>query len=320
MDLLPQSWLPFCHRYFLPSLRPSYRMACECWWLFNTLNSRFPLQTLMSFKRWLKAHKNSYFDCYFYSQKHLADNKKIRIHRQLCPSPIFGALLPFSRVRPYYIHSPGLTRLALIERLHLCLCRYRLVRPHINWIKSCWAMSPPKTPPGEPSLHEVAGVSGADPVGGRNSQIWGFKISLPLYANKPLRLSVDSWLQLLKVPGSGPWLPQVKKRFSFPYDDCYSHPGDRKTTAAVMKLSNSACALLSELSSSQRWRAPHAMVWTVTLKGHSRRPHHFLCVSCQRLKACYFPKYPSRTFTSWLAWMNGFPVWKTWSPVLPPAA
>lgn len=89
MDLLPWSWLPFCHRYFLPSMRPSYRMACECRWLFNTLNRHFSLQTLMSFKYWLKTHKNSYFDSFFFF------NSKSQARRQ------YSASLPFSRFNFY---------------------------------------------------------------------------------------------------------------------------------------------------------------------------------------------------------------------------
>lgn len=80
-------------------------------------------------------------------------------------------------------------------------------------------------------------------------------------------------------------------------------PGDRKTTAAGDEAVKQG-HVLGGPSCHQVGERQHAMVCTVTVKAHSRCPHRSPCVSCQRLKACYFQKYPSRTFTSWRACMN----------------
>lgn len=146
------------------------------------------------------------------------------------------------------------------------------------------------------------------------TNFWGLACAL---------VRVDSWLWLRKCPiwdlGYRRWRRDFRcdttaRLLVFPLRRQKNNSGLRWSRQT------GACAPQSELSSGECWRRPHALVCAVTVKGHSRCPHHSLCVTCQRLKACYFPKYPSRTFTSWLAWMNGFPVWKTWSPVLPPAS
>lgn len=134
--------------------------------------------------------------------------------------------------------------------------------------------------------------------------IWGFKTSLPLYFNKPLWLSVFSHtcgqlVAIVQSAGFGTPATTGEREIFIPIRrPAAAIPTSETEKQQPMKLSTRACAQQSDLSSTQRWRTPHAMVCTVTLNGHSRCPRHSLHVSCQRLKACFFPKYPSRTFTS----------------------
>lgn len=91
-----------------------------------------------------------------------------------------------------------------------------------------------------------------------------------------------------------------------------------------MKLSNRACVQQSKLSLTLRANTsrfcPQPLLPNVTVFQNNSSAKcavatHiiFVYVNPQRLRACSFPKYPARTFstfTSWLVWMKRLPVWK----------